>query len=79
VFSNSNLYKKIIHGHLLPNKSISISGVHIPLYMIGDSAYPIQSWPFVHNSDLTAHQQNYNYRICGARIVIENAFGWLKA
>ena len=48
-----------------------------PLYMIGNSAYPMQTWlmkPFAHNSELTSHQQNYNYRICRARIVVENAF-----
>ena len=82
VFAHSNLCKKITHGHLVPNKSITISGAHIPLYMIGDSAYPMQSWlmkSFAHNSDLTAHQRHYNYRICKARIVVENAFGLLKA
>ena len=50
--------------------------------MIGDSAYAIQSWlmkPFTHNSDLTSQQRNYNYRLCRARIVVENAFGRLKA
>ena len=50
--------------------------------MIGDSAYPMQTWlmkPFAYNSELSAHQRNYNYRICRARIVVENAFGRLKA
>ena len=82
VFTHSNLCKKITHRHLVPNKSITISGVQVPLYMIGDSAYPMQSWlmkPFAHNSDLTAHQRHYNYRTCKARIVVENAFGRFKA
>ena len=81
VFAHSNLYKKITRGHLVPNKSITISGVRIRLYVIGDSAYPMQSWlmkPFSYNSDLTAYQRNYNYRLCRARIVVENAFGRLK-
>ena len=43
VFVYSNLCKKITHGHFVLNKSITISGVHVPLYMIGDSAYPMQS------------------------------------
>ena len=79
---HSNLYKKITHGHLIPNKLVTISGVCVPLYMIGDSAYPMQSWlmkPFAHNSDLTACLRNYNYRLYRARIVVENAFGQLKA
>ena len=82
VFAHSNLYKKSTHGHLIPNKLVTISGVCVPLYMIGDSTYPMQSWlmkPFAHNSNLSACQRNYNYRICRARIVVENAFGRLKA
>ena len=50
--------------------------------MIGDSAYPMQSWlmkPFAYNSGLTEAQRAYNYRISRARIVVENAFGCLKA
>ena len=35
--------------------------------------------PFAHSSDFTAHQCHYNYRIYKARIVVENAFGRLKA
>ena len=75
VFAHSNLYKKITHRHLVPNQSTTLSGVHVPLYMIGDSEYPMQSWlmkPFAHNSGLTKGQRNFNYRICRARIVIEN-------
>ena len=34
---------------------------------------------FAHDSNLTARQRNYNYRICRARIVVKNAFGRLKA
>ena len=78
VIAHSNLYKKVTHGHLIPKESVTISAVCVPLYMIGNSTYPMQSWlmkPFVHNSDLTACQSNYNCRICRARIVVENAFG----
>ena len=76
------LYTQITHGHLIPNKLVTIFGVCVPLYTIGDSAYLMQSWlmePFAHNFDLTACECNYNYRIWRARIVVENAFGWLKA
>ena len=43
VFAHLNLYKKITRGHLVPNQSTTISGVCVPLHMIGDSAYPMQS------------------------------------
>ena len=39
VFAHSSLYKEIEHNKILPNKTISISGTNIPLYMIGNSAY----------------------------------------
>ena len=86
VFAQSNLYQKITHGNLILNKSVFISGVNVPLYMIGDSAYPMKC-STVHDRGFCisyevmahAHQRNYNYRICRARIVVENAFGCLKA
>ena len=79
VFAHSNLYKKITQGHLVPNQSSTISGVCVQLYIIGDSMQSRLMKPFAHNSSLTESQQNFNYRICRARIVTENAFGCLKA
>ena len=64
VFAHSALYNNMEHNHILPNKTITMSGTHIPLYMIGDSAYPLKSWlmkRFAHNTDLTTQQRNYNY------------------
>ncbi|XP_065892875.1 uncharacterized protein [Dysidea avara] len=81
VFAQSTLYDNIEHHHILPNNTITVSGVRIPLYLIGDSAYPLKLWlmkPFAHNTDLTSDQRNYNYRICRARITVEIAFGRLK-
>ena len=82
VFVHSALYNEIENNRILPNQTITISGTHIPLYMIGDSAYPLKSWlmkPFPHNTELTAQRRNYNYRVCRARIVTEIAYGRLKA
>ena len=82
VFAHSTLYNDIENNHILPNQTITISSTRIPLYMIGDSAYPLKSWvmkPFPHNTELNAQQRNYNYRVCRARIVTEIAYGHLKA
>ena len=82
VLAHSALYNEIECNHILPNRTVSISGVDVPLYMIGDSAYPLKKWlmkPFAHNTYLNEQQQNYNYRVCRARIVTEILFGRLKA
>ncbi|KAJ8910620.1 hypothetical protein NQ315_002856 [Exocentrus adspersus] len=48
----------------------------------GDSAYPCLPWlvpPFKDNGHLTERQKIFNFRHSSSRIVIENAFGLLKA
>jgi len=85
VFSNSTLYSKINNGELLCGDVLRVRGGSIPVYLIGDSAYPLSSWlmkPFPHNSALLQQQQqqkNYNYWISRGRVVDEMAFGRLKA
>jgi len=81
VFAQSTLYDNIEHYHILLNNAITVSGVRIPLYLIGDSAYPLKLWlikPFAHNTDVTSDQRNYNYRMCRVQITVEIAFGRLK-
>ena len=82
MFAHSSLYKLGVNSRLLPDTKQSIGGTEVPLYLIADSAYPMLTWlmkPFLHNSSLSAEQRTYNYHICRARIVVENAFGRLKA
>ena len=82
IFAHSSLYDKISNGNLLPNKTEQLHGVDVPLYIIGDAAYPLQLWlmkPFPHNSALSQEERRFNYVISSARIVVENAYGRLRA
>lgn len=82
VLVNSMLYKKGVNGTLMSESSRAIGSGQVPLYSIGDSAYPLQCWlmkPFPYNSQLSEPPKYYNYRMCHVRIVVENAFGRLKA
>ena len=59
-----------------------INGVNVPLFLIGDLAYPLQTWlmkPFPQSSVLTSEIMQFNYRISRARIVDENTYCHLKA
>ena len=41
VFAHSPLYTKVTEKELLPNKTLTVNGMELPLYLIGDSAYPL--------------------------------------
>ena len=82
VFSNSKLYSKVNSGELLQGEELRVTGGTIPVFLIGDSAYPLLPWllkPFSHSPPLPRHHKNYNYRISRGRVVVEMAFGRLKA
>ena len=82
VLANSSVYKKASRKQILCGSEVKVSGIDIPIFLIGDSAYPLTPWlmkPFPHNSHLTPDQQSFNYHLSRARIVVENAFGRLKA
>ena len=82
VLANSHLYSKAINKEILNSNSIKISGKDIFPFLLVDSAYPLSTWlmkPFPHNSLLSDSQKTFNYQLSRARIVVENAFGRLKA
>ena len=64
VFANSTLYRKGQDGQLLPNWTESISGVDIPLAILGDPAYPLLPWlmkAYLDNGRLLQQQKVFNY------------------
>ena len=83
IFVNSSIYKRITEDKLIESTGFrTILGQHITPCIIGDSAYPMQTWllkPFSHSTSLNSQQKYFNYRLSRARIVVENAFGRLKA
>ena len=82
VLANSSLYKMATTNQILCGEKITIGGFDIPVFLVGDSAYPLNTWlmkPFPHNSNLTCDQRVFNDHLSAARVVVENAFGRLKA
>ena len=82
VFVNSTAFKLANEGNILNGECVRIGDVDVPIFLVADSAYPLSTWlmkPFPHGSTLTQGQKNFNYHLSCARIVVENAYGRLKA
>ena len=79
VFAHSPLYSSITEKELLPNKMLTVDRIQVPLFLIGDSAHLLQTWLMKHNGISTQEQKTFNYRLSTAQIVVENAYGRLKA
>ncbi|XP_072172560.1 uncharacterized protein [Diadema setosum] len=83
VLANSDFYHRAENeGQLFPvQHNRMINGVEVPVVIIGDPAYPLKRWlmkAFPNTGHLTRNQQNFNFRLSSARMVVENAFGRLK-
>ena len=44
VFSNTSLYMKALNGEIFTYQTLKINNKEIPLFKVGDSAYPLSSW-----------------------------------
>ena len=80
--AHSTFYKKANSGQLLSRTTKTICGASVPVFVIEDSAYPMLPWlmkPYNQPSVDCAEKSTYNYRISRGRIVVEIAFGRLKA
>ena len=79
IFKSTNLWDALQNG-LLPNIAKVIGEVSVPPLIVGDSAFPLQSWlmkPYT-NATLSPKQRYFNYRLSRARMVTESAYGQLK-
>ena len=81
LLKSASTYSDRINGLFIPDRKIALGNFgEIPIVTIGDSAFPRFSWLIKsYNENTTDKQQKYfNKRLCGARIVTENAYGMLK-
>ena len=80
IFQSTQLWAHIIEGQTIPPIGKDLHGVTVPPLILGDSAFPFQTWlmkPFT-NAVLSPQQSNFNYRLSRARMVTEGAYGQLK-
>ena len=59
----------------------TFEGIDVPLVILGDSAYPLQSWlmkPYREVRGVTREQIAFNHRLSQARMTVERSFGRLK-
>ena len=81
IFQTSDLWSNIQSGTVIPSKGQKVDGVVIPPMILGDSAFPLNTWLGKPYGDavLTNERRYYNYRHSRARMVTEGAFGKLKS
>lgn len=79
VFINSSLSQTIETN--MPTRVRHCSGVETPLHILGDPAYPLSKKIIkgYTGRNLSAEQESFNVYHSSARMMVENAFGRLKA
>ena len=76
------LYIQAERNILLTEPTDFIDGYKIEPLLIGDGAYPANTWlvkPFPNNLNLSQEQKKFNRFLSSARVAVERAFGILKA
>ena len=81
MLKESSFFDKVLSRRALPDRKINLSDLgDIPLFTIGDSAFPRFSWLIkCYNENTRDPQQRYfNKMLCSAKVVSENTYGMLK-
>ena len=81
LLKESFIYSDIIKGNVIPDRVIQLGDFgEIPLVTIEESTFPQLVWLIKACNENTRDNQKkyFNKRLCGARVVTENAYGRLK-
>ncbi|CAM5073258.1 unnamed protein product [Natator depressus] len=80
IFRNSGLFQKLQEETLFPDQKITVGDVEMPIVILGDTAYPLMPWLMKpYTGSLDSSQELFDYRLSKCRMVVECAFGCLKA
>ena len=82
VFAYSKLNESLRSGQIPSCRRIlNPDGDPVPVFLLGDPAYPLMPYLMKEysNGGSTTQEQYFGMTLCSARMVIEYAFGWLKA
>lgn len=82
IYEGSLLKKEMEGSALFQENQKLISGVSVPIFLLGDSAFKMSCRlikPYPYSLELNEHQISFNRQLSRARRVVENVFGHLKA
>ncbi|XP_065423507.1 uncharacterized protein LOC135975652 isoform X1 [Chrysemys picta bellii] len=80
IFRHSGLFQKLDEGTFFPDQKITVGDVEMPIVILGDPAYPLMPWLMkLYTGSLDSSQDLFSYRLSKCRMVVECAFGRLKA
>ncbi|XP_067148208.1 uncharacterized protein [Apteryx mantelli] len=80
VLTRSGIYMLGQAGTLFPPNDIVINGVSVPTVILGDPAYPLLPWLMTpYHGHMSPGKRKFNETLSNCRVVVEHAFGRLKA
>ena len=81
LLQSTDLWRKIVEGDFIPNVPQKIEDVEIPPLILGDGAFPLQTFLMKPhgNAVVPDNKRYFNFCHSRARLVTEGAFGRLKS